>query len=262
MISSLKACRQDQTRMKALNPDAQSYRQYVVDRARSKLIGRWPMKLNAVRTITLRPNLSLSYRLNKGDMQSLREVFLEEQHQLPRQIKRETLVDLGGNIGLSTLWLMSRYGCKKGICVEPSSDNADIIGLNIVNNNLPVELVRAAVGPMDGEVLFEANEASNIGRVGHSGVQVPMVSMNTILCMLPPGSFIDILKIDIEGGETALLTQGDRTWLYRVKEIVIEMHLPIVDRDFLIKCLTEFGFTYFSPNSGENRMDYFRRNEQ
>lgn len=37
---------------------------------------------------------------------------------------------------------------------------------------------------------------------------------------------IDVLKVDIEGAETAVFGGGDRSWLGAVRNIVIELHGP------------------------------------
>lgn len=62
-----------------------------------------------VRRIQLLDGTRLSYRLNRGDMQSIREVWLDEAYELPFKPASGVLIDLGANIGLTSLWLAKRY---------------------------------------------------------------------------------------------------------------------------------------------------------
>ena len=85
-----------------------------------------------------------------------------------------------------------------------------------------------------------------------------MICMASLLRKLPSGQMIDLLKIDIEGGEQALLAEGDASWLSRVHEIIIEFHPTLVNTKGLLACLKKAGFDY-SPPTQQRPMDYFRR---
>ena len=86
-----------------------------------------------------------------------------------------------------------------------------------------------------------------------------MVSMSTLLRRIPEGTNIDLMKMDIEGGEQELLT-GDVAWLVRVRSIIAEFHPEVVDYPGLIKRLERAGFRYLSP-ALTGRMDSFVRND-
>jgi tRNA1(Val) A37 N6-methylase TrmN6 len=68
------------------------------------------------------------YRLNKGDLHSIREVWFEEAYRLPFEDPSGTLLDLGANIGLTGVWLAKRYAIERVIAVEPDCDNAMLAG--------------------------------------------------------------------------------------------------------------------------------------
>jgi hypothetical protein len=56
------------------------------------------------------------------------------------------------------------------------------------------------------------------------------------------------VKLDIEGGEEALLT-GDRSWLRRVRCLMAEFHPDVVDYPALVKLVESEGFRYIPAGS-------------
>lgn len=211
---------------------------------------------NHMRQIRLSGGTLLFYRVNRGDMQSIREVFLDKAYRLPFPSQSEVLVDLGANIGTAAVWLAKQYGYSKVIAVEPSPKNAQLALTNMRNNGINAELIEAAVGPEDGTAFFADAEASNLGHISDKGRPVRMVSMDSILGHLPQETMVDV-KMDIEGGEEALL-RGDLTWLSRVRSVVAEFHPDIIDYPGAIRVLQDAGFSYIAAGSAhENSMDAF-----
>lgn len=261
MLNTLRNFRKDVSRMRVKTANLRSFFRYSVDRFFTMALGRMPVPgTNKIRKIRLKNGISLSYRLNRGDMQSVREVWLDECYRLPTAKKRNILVDLGGNIGLTSLWMSKHYSCEKVICVEPDNSNCEILRRNLDANKIPYKLVKAAIGPIDGFALFTKSISSNLGHVGETGQKVKMLSMGTLLENDLKNETIDILKLDIEGGEQALLTDGDLQWLDSVEEIIVEFHPDCVDYPRLIGILKKAGFEYSSPGTFfPGSMDYFCR---
>lgn len=194
--------------------------------------------------------IRIIYRRNRGDIQSLREVFIQGCYRLPPIGDPHTLVDLGGNIGLTTLWLAHHYpSVTQAVVVEPFPPNAALAQRNLATSGLNVEVLTAAVAPYSGTAQFVASDESNLGRLGQAqdGVTVRTVTMSQILEHI--GGHIDILKIDIEGGEQELLTVGDLSWLNSVDCIVAEFHPTVVDYKSLTRTIEDHGFHYYPPGS-------------
>lgn len=237
--------------------DLRSFGRLSCDVLLFRLIGRLNIPgANRERRIRLRDGIDITYRLNRGDIQSIREVWMEQAYRLPFTLRPKIIIDLGANIGLTSVWLAHRYKPTRIIAVEPSPDNARLARLNLSRNNVPSELIEAAVGPQDGTALFQGSGDSNIGRVGTAGAPVPVVSMRTILSRHSPGSAVDLMKMDIEGGEQALLTENTE-WLDQIRSIVAEFHPDVVDYGGLIKRLESEGFRYLP--AGRGAMDCFVR---
>jgi FkbM family methyltransferase len=245
----------------SLTADTRSFARFASDVFLSRLARHVPLpNRNQTRTIRVRGGFDLHYRLNRGDMQSIREVWIDECYRLPFQLAPERLVDLGANIGLTSLWFAHRYGCKVIIAVEPSPENAQLVRLNLHGNNVQADVVEAAVGARDGVAHFEAAVDSNMGHVGESGREVTMVSMDTVLRKLPAGVDVDVVKMDIEGGEGPLL-QGDLAWLGRVKSVIAEFHPEVIDYPAAIRQIEGQGFRYIPAHSAADfdSMDAFVR---
>jgi tRNA1(Val) A37 N6-methylase TrmN6 len=61
----------------------------------------------------------LWYRWNRGDLASIREVFVLEGYRLPVGFVPRTVLDLGANIGLTSIWLANNFPLEHLIAVEP-----------------------------------------------------------------------------------------------------------------------------------------------
>jgi FkbM family methyltransferase len=215
------------------------------------------------REVRLASGGTITYRRNLGDLQSIREVLMDEVYRPPFDCSPRSVVDLGGNIGLTSRWYSSQFALETLVIVEPSRKNVALIHRNVPSG---AEVVFAAIGPEDGLASFVNSSSSNLGVVAGAGdprgETVPQVSMSAVLEAMGPDTQIDLLKIDIEGGEEALLLGRDMGWLDRVRSIIIELHPDMVDCDLLIKVLTDAGFDYIPAGSAwPGSMDAFRRPE-
>ena len=70
-----------------------------------------------MREVRLRGDIKIRYRLNKGDLHSIREIWLEEAYRLPFEDPSGVLLDLGANIGMASLWLAKSYSFMQMIAV-------------------------------------------------------------------------------------------------------------------------------------------------
>jgi FkbM family methyltransferase len=206
------------------------------------------------RTIQL-DDASITYRLQRGDIQGIREVWIEECYRPPVGTPLDTVVDLGMNIGLTSLWY-GLHGASKLVCVEPLPTNVKLGRRNLAQNGIDAHFIEAAVGEEDGVARFQTDRGhSNRGHLDTSGeLEVPVVSMRTLLADLDR---VDLLKIDIEGAESELF-RGDLSWLEKVKAIIIEFHsgcetalAPIIEAE---------GFRFLPAGATRwNSMDFFIR---
>lgn len=214
---------------------------------------------NKLRRIQLRRGGTIGYRLNRGDIQSIREVLMDEAYRLPFPVRQSAvIVDLGANIGLTSLYYYSTLQPRLIVAVEPDPSNAQLVRENLTG--WPVVVLQAAVGPHDGTAGFMRNRASNLGSLSPhaSGIAVSVMSMDSVLESVPDGSNV-IVKLDIEGGEESLL-RGDTAWLSRVDGLIVEFHPDRVDYAGLVQVLEVAGFYYIPAGSSwPGSMDAFTR---
>ncbi len=202
---------------------------------------------NRERTVRLRNGITLTYRLNRGDMQSVREVWYDHVYRLPFESSVETVVDLGANIGLSSVYFAKHYAATTIVAVEPDPANVRLLRRNLGQNGIAASVVEAAIGPTDGMLRFSNHVDSNLGRASSEGDEVPMVSMET-LCARHELTRIDVLKMDIEGGEQQLL-DGPIQWLSHVKSVMAEFHPDRVDYPGCVARIEGAGFRWIRPGS-------------
>lgn len=229
-----------------------------------QLYVRFNQGVNRVSLIQLRDGTKIHFRRNRGDMQSIREVWLEQHYRLPEFVKgRTSLVDLGGNIGLTSLWLAKEYGFSEIVVVEPDEQNAVQLTANLHGNGIQASIIRSAVGPEDGVIRFSNSECSNQGHISDAGTEVPMVSMKTVLSRLE-GRKVDLVKLDIEGGEEFLVS-ANCEWMDSVDFVITELHPEIIDLENVVNAFKRHGLSYHPGNGGMGRskhanfMDMFVR---
>jgi FkbM family methyltransferase len=256
VLKALQSVIRDIVDWRGLTADASSWFRVVADIVWLKVGGAIT---NDQRQIRLKGGTVIHYRLNKGDLWSMREVLRDECYRFPGDIHPDVIVDLGGNIGLTSMWLHNRYKPRKIVVLEPSSDNARIARENLSALN-DVVVIEAAVGSTDGYAHFAAAEESNKGAVSFDKAgSVRVMSMNTLIKEVEINGPIDLLKVDIEGGEAELFSQN-LEWLDSVEHIITEFHPDVIDVVPIRQAICSRGFRHIPPGSVfETNMEAFAK---
>lgn len=159
-----------------------------------------------------------------------REIFMIAWHQneyrLPAQMTGWNVLDIGAHIGGSA-WAAWARGAAKVICYEPEPANYALL----VENTAPlqvVECVNAAIWPKGKRAGYTPSvEARNTGGGGvdeSGGVDVSTESISDAVNRAAgPRGHVDLLKLDCEGAEWAILSDPDFD-IRRIKRIVGEYH--------------------------------------
>lgn len=184
------------------------------------------------------------------------EVFLDNGYYFKAATDRPRILDCGAHIGLSTLYFKQLYPNSEVISFEPNPDAFRVLQANVAENHLTgVELINAAVTTHDGVVPFIINAdgtrnwtwgGSVMRQTWHDLNRNPVVDVPAVRIAPFIGDGVDLLKLDIEGMETAVLVDaGDA--LLKVKEIILEFHgsstNPGNDLDTLLAVLKKYGFS-------------------
>ncbi|MBN8858210.1 MAG: FkbM family methyltransferase [Sphingobacteriales bacterium] len=188
---------------------------------------------------------TIQLRTFAGDIEMFYEIFLQKvyEHPILKEHEINTIADLGANIGMSSLYFSQLFSTAMIYAVEPDPSNFDILTSNLSEEILQSRLVpvQAAIYSTDGIVnLKQSAKAYNTGIAEEdTGITVRALTFPTFIKeMMITG--IDLLKIDIEGGE-AYLFNAPEEWLDIVKIIVMECHSPAI-RKKSAALLREKGF--------------------
>ena len=144
-----------------------------------------------------------------------------------------TVFDVGASIGVFTL-LQATKGARV-YSFEPNPDSYGRLLRNVTGNKLSdcVRLFPTALGDERGMGSLHVIGGGTTGGVVTpvkarasvaSGVAVPVTTLDEVVSTLP-GLSIDLLKIDAEGSEAAILRGCERT-LDHVQRIMVEYHSP------------------------------------
>jgi FkbM family methyltransferase len=149
-------------------------------------------------------------RHNTADPLVLDEIFYTGHYELPDQVARvldglgrpPVLLDLGANVGLFGIWALDRFPGAQITAFEPDPTNAAVARLCIEASGAADRwrLIEAAATDRDGHVVFLSGEFSR-SRIepDRGGMEVEAVDV------FPYFEGVDFAKVDIEGGEWAIL---------------------------------------------------------
>ncbi len=192
-------------------------------------------------------NVRLLLRDNGGsDLFIQSEIFEHEYYRVPLASSPATILDLGANIGLATVYLGRLFPGAELACVEPVPDNIRLLVRNLDLNAVHATVIPAAVDASDGRLTMELQVRDYEHKIAAAGarssrptVDVDGISVPTILQRLG-WDRIGLLKVDIEGHEAALLARNC-DWLNRVDAMCIECHDGFSEADLAVWA-REFGF--------------------
>jgi FkbM family methyltransferase len=172
-----------------------------------------------------------------------RNVYLRTGLQMPAG---GWVVDLGANSGLFTVW--AAVTGAEVIAVEAQQGFAaeirDLAEHNGVADRVHVEIALAGgVASSGGTVGVVANEL-RWAATSHGAPQRPAGVSIPYLMSAYQIDRLGLLKVDIEGGEFAVLADGeDLGWLRNVDQLAAEVHPGFGDRAALVGRLRRHGFT-------------------
>jgi len=156
-----------------------------------------------------------------------------------------SIIDIGANTGLFVLRAKQRWPNAKIIAFEPEPRNYSALCETIKINGLKaVTAVKAAIAPERGSVTLYRHPRnigghSTVFRHSNDSVQVQCQTISDALSLCPDGR-CDLLKVDCEGAEAAILSSFSPEMAARVRTIVYE---PSERCSEVNRCLEALGFT-------------------
>jgi FkbM family methyltransferase len=201
--------------------------------------------------LRLRPGYDkvLCLRPFAGDLSVLYKVFLDRCYYVPRSLLSpddvRVIIDCGANVGITALFLASRYPNARIFCVEPHPEDYDILKQNTQSEPRIVPINAAIVGRPTASIRLTSNEPAWGNKLSHNvyGIEVPAIAISEI-CTQYGLDRIDLLKFDIEGAEEAVFMHAG--FLSRVRLGIIELHGYYTRRRFDID-LAKWDFVSSPP---------------
>ncbi len=194
---------------------------------------------------------------DRYDHASFREIFMGKAYQMPDvDGDIETIVDLGGNIGLASLYFgIKNPKLKKLIVVEANPKLIKKIQDNLKVLRCAILVENFCISDRDGDTasfMISKNhrESSSEGSSENSveKIEMPTVTLRTLLKKHSIGK-ADLLKMDIEGGEYDVMKDAEILKTFRY--LFIEIHGDKEKRNAFIETVASLGFsiTRIDPDS-------------
>jgi FkbM family methyltransferase len=170
-------------------------------------------------------------RAGTSDLETFDEIFVAREYELPcANFEPEHILDLGANVGYTSVTFAARWPRAHILAVEPDARNFRLLERN-AEAWVRIATLRAAVWPHPALVqVANPQDAANAYRMSESETPseegIPAFTVDQLIDRQGCDR-LDLLKIDIEGAEAELF-RNETEWLDRVGVLVVELHDRIV----------------------------------
>ena len=161
------------------------------------------------------------------------DVFAGHEYRFETRRRAPSIIDAGAHVGVATHYFKHHFPAARVLALEANPITFALLQRNIAHNGLDdVRPIHAALAPRAGEIPFFATANDDepgawgdsvIQQPWHEGeatrqVHVPAVTLSSLLT-----EPVDLLKLDIEGLETAVLEEA-APHLDKVRRVILEFH--------------------------------------
>ena len=166
-------------------------------------------------------------RRNDSDVVMFEQVFVNRDYEFDLGFTPTLIVDAGANAGYASLFFHRKYPRARILAIEPDPANADTLRRNTAG----IEAIRCIQGglwnkrqplrisdPSAPKCMVSLQPADKQGPDTVDGYSL------TDIMQMAGTEFIDLLKIDIEGGEKDLFSENFEPWIGKVRVFMVELH--------------------------------------
>ena len=174
----------------------------------------------------------LLLRSGTADASTFEKIFIWNGYDLDFPADVRTIVDAGANIGLSAAFFALRFPDAKIVAVEPELRNFELLQRNAAPYPNVIPLHAALWGEDTRLALANPDDRVDSFRFARHGAAqaVDALSVSSLLERFGIDT-LDVLKIDIEGGEEAVFAARPE-WVSRVRMFIVELHGSEATRAF------------------------------
>jgi len=208
------------------------------------------------------------YRSSTSDMTLMYEILFQTKYKseyfFPDKLNPKVIFDIGGNIGITSIYLASIFPDAKIYTFEPLPDNFEILIKNIQKYD-NIEAFNIGLGSKNGNFkVYLSDDSENyggvsffphpIGNKSDAYVSCEVKNINEMMEKINIES-IDLIKIDTEGAEYDILTALHEKILRNVSWITGELH---GNQDFeLLNYLNSLDFSVSMKKQIDSRLFMF-----
>lgn len=181
-----------------------------------------------VRPVTINGH-QIYIRTNTSDLYVVYSCFYHREYDYLSLSDPEIIIDAGANIGASSIFFARKYPNARIFAIEPETSNFELLKQNIQNyhNIIPIKAAiwgetgtRTIQNRFTGHWGFTVSETTN--KTELIGQEINCITIHSLMKEYGFTS-IDLLKMDIEGGEKDVL-ENSQDWMDSVKIITVELH--------------------------------------
>lgn len=174
----------------------------------------------------------------QSDLYIWGEVFCEQANDCVDLETASWIIDAGANVGYTAIWFAERYPSSQIIAVEPDAENFEILCRNVAHEPRIIP-VRAAITQPGAPRQFVisaltdkspcAFQTADFDPTACDVNEADVVDAVDVASLMEQFGIerLDLLKMDIEGGEQAVFGEC-ADWIDRVEAIIVEVHDRLV----------------------------------
>jgi FkbM family methyltransferase len=161
-----------------------------------------------------------------SDVSVFYEIFALRIYKIPEKAV-VSIIDVGANVGYASLYFAHFFPNAHIIAVEPEHSNYQTLAENTQNHE-NIVCIHAAIWPQETELTLQNPKGPNWSfhyKETANATSGPVIKTQTLPGLMEKFGLkrINLLKIDIEGGEKNLFASGT-DWLRYVDCLQIEIH--------------------------------------
>jgi FkbM family methyltransferase len=157
-----------------------------------------------------------------------KEVFVAGEYHFAASSPNPVVVDAGANIGLASLYFHLLYPECRVVAFEPDVAAFSALRQNVQANGLNVQCVNAGLWALEGTHTIYTDPSNEAG-VSASMFQCSNLTTAVDIQVVQLSRYIDgpvdLLKLDVEGAETAVLKDLAQSGkLTEIRQAIVEFH--------------------------------------
>jgi FkbM family methyltransferase len=205
-------------------------------------------------------DFSIQIRPQSSDVLVFHQIFTFKIYDINIGFTPKFIVDAGANIGFSSVFFSKKFPKCKIVSIEPEKSNFQFLRKNTAKYpNIIIEkkalsnqinLVYNVVdkGLDNWGFVTEIKKHTSLSEIVDT---VETITIDAIFQQYDL-EYLDLLKIDIEGGEKELFESNYENWLPKTKCINIELHDGVIkgSSKSFFSAICKYDFSYY--NRGEN----------